>query len=110
MVTMLTETFLYDRFPIALVFVVSLFGFPLFRSSNALLTPTQSAANLYYSSLRHRLGYRKNGAAYHWITYRDLARRVDHYEGLLRSIGVLAGDRIGLICGNRFVITRPPSF
>ena len=48
-------------------------------------------------------GYRRGGGSYHWITYRDLARRVDHYEGLLRSVGVIAGDRIGLICANRWV-------
>lgn len=37
---------------------------------------------------------------YHWITYKEVARRIDHLRGGLARLGVSRGDKVGIISNN----------
>jgi long-chain acyl-CoA synthetase len=47
------------------------------------------------------LGTRGTDGAYHWVTYREVAERVDLARAGLCRLGVGAGDAVGLVSGNR---------
>ena len=51
----------------------------------------------------HKLFGTKNsaGTGYDWITYGEVAARVDHMRGGLAAIGVKPGDGVGIIANNR---------
>lgn len=43
----------------------------------------------------------REGTAYDWVTYGDVGRRVDDLRAGLASIGIGAGDGVGIIANNR---------
>ena len=43
----------------------------------------------------------KQGGAYQWMTYEEVARAVDEFRGGLASLGVGHGDRVAVISDNR---------
>ena len=42
----------------------------------------------------------KRGSSYEWVTYRDVARRVNELRAGLASLGVGEGDTVGIIANN----------
>jgi long-chain acyl-CoA synthetase len=46
-------------------------------------------------------GTKGTDGVYHWVTYREVAERVDHVRAGLARLGVGAGDAVALISGNR---------
>jgi long-chain acyl-CoA synthetase len=53
-----------------------------------------------YSTKRAALRY-KAGGAWHDITHQELARRVHHAAVGLRELGIVPGDRVAILSGNR---------
>jgi long-chain acyl-CoA synthetase len=49
---------------------------------------------------RPLFGVKKNGA-YHWITYREIAKQVDEFRAGLAAIGVGPNDKVAVIADNR---------
>ena len=47
------------------------------------------------------IGEKDSAGVYQWVTYGDIARRVDHLRAGLASIGVGAKDTVGIIANNR---------
>ncbi|MBN2168429.1 MAG: AMP-binding protein [Actinobacteria bacterium] len=38
---------------------------------------------------------------YHWVTYKEVAERVDNFRGGLARLGISRGDKVGIISNNR---------
>ena len=47
------------------------------------------------------IGEKDAAGEYQWVTYRQIARRVDDLRGGLYAAGVRAGDNVGIIANNR---------
>jgi long-chain acyl-CoA synthetase len=47
------------------------------------------------------IGEKDSAGVYQWVTFGDIARRVDHLRAGLASIGVGAKDTVGIIANNR---------
>ena len=43
----------------------------------------------------------KSAGGWSWMTYRDLRKMVDDFRGALASLGVKAGDKVGIVANNR---------
>ena len=43
----------------------------------------------------------KTGGVWTWITYREFEKLVDDFRGALSSLGVKAGDKVGIVSNNR---------
>ncbi len=52
-------------------------------------------------SSRPLFGTKDKQGVYQWITYADLAKRVDHLRGGLAKAGIGKGDVVGIIANNR---------
>jgi long-chain acyl-CoA synthetase len=49
----------------------------------------------------NRLFGTKREGTYGWMTYAEFAQRVDHFRSALAQLGILRGDKIAVISGNR---------
>ncbi|HNV57325.1 MAG TPA: AMP-binding protein [Smithellaceae bacterium] len=47
------------------------------------------------------IGEKDSSGVYQWVTYAQIAARVDNLRGGLASLGVQAGDTVGIIANNR---------
>ncbi|MDD4242466.1 MAG: AMP-dependent synthetase/ligase [Smithellaceae bacterium] len=47
------------------------------------------------------IGEKDAGGTYQWVTYRQIAERIDRLRGGLAAAGVQAGDAVGIIANNR---------
>ena len=46
-------------------------------------------------------GTKDDWGTYHWVTYRDIQKRVDALRAALSRLGVSPGDVVGIVSGNR---------
>lgn len=47
------------------------------------------------------IGEKDAAGTYQWVTYRQIAERIDRLRGGLAAAGVQAGDAVGIIANNR---------
>jgi len=47
------------------------------------------------------IGEKDSAGVYQWVTYRQIADRVDNLRAGLSAIGIKAGDTVGIIANNR---------
>ena len=50
---------------------------------------------------RPYIGEKDENGIFQWISYKDFAKRVDNLRGGLAKIGIVEGDCVGIIAGNR---------
>ena len=50
---------------------------------------------------RPYIGEKDEKGVFQWITYKDFAKRVNNLRGALAKIGIVKGDCVGIIAGNR---------
>jgi len=50
---------------------------------------------------RPYIGQKDEAGNFYWITYKEMANRVDNLRAGLAKIGVVKGDSVGIIAGNR---------
>ena len=50
---------------------------------------------------RKYIGEKDENGVFQWITYKEFAKRVDNLRAGLAKIGVVKGDSVGIIAGNR---------
>lgn len=50
---------------------------------------------------RQYIGEKNENGVFQWITYKEFAKRVDNLRAGLAKIGVVKGDSVGIIAGNR---------
>ncbi len=71
----------------------------VYESPDNLVDLFEQSAARYANNLF--IGEKDSAGEYQWVTYRQIAKRVDDLRGGLAKAGVRAGDTVGIIANNR---------